>query len=185
MKRFPIIFLPAIILLAFFSCEEGADLILPPDIDFNTTLVETLPVSVTSTSEMSTSVILDATGDPEILKYVDKIKSYEVTELLFAIENYNAPTSAEIYFNGSVGFSSQAESQPTSSCSISQYNITHFAGTGDFVISTCKDTVTDAIAEAFTANDGMKIYMTGVFTGAPLDFDLKVTVKVKVTASPL
>lgn len=182
MKRFAHNFFSAFILLAFISCDEVKDL---ADIDFDSTLEKTLPVVVTSTSEMTTSIDLDATtADPEILKYADNIKNYEVTEILFAIENYNAPTEKEIYFDGTIGFSGLNDSQATSTCSISPLNVTHVNGTGNFVISTC-NTIVNGISDVFTVNNGVKIYMTGTFTDAPLAFDLKVTVKVKITANPL
>lgn len=184
MKRFAITFFPAIILLAFFSCDEEAGLELP-DIDFSTTLEKTIPVVVVNTSEMTTSVELDAaTADSEILKYANKIKNYEVTELRFAIENYNAGTEEEIYFDGTIGFSDLTDNQATSTCSISPLNVTHFAGTGNFEIIACTALINE-ISDVFTANNGVKLYMTGTFRDAPLEFDLKVTVKVKITANPL
>ncbi|MCK5104155.1 MAG: hypothetical protein KAR17_15120 [Cyclobacteriaceae bacterium] len=182
MKRFAISILPALFILALFSCDEVKVEELA-DIDFNTTLTKSLHVDVTSTNEMTSSIVLDATADPEIKKYADNIKNYEITELLFAIENYQADTEDEIYFDGNIGFSKKSENQATSSCSISFLNVTHWAGTGDFPISTCND-IMNGISALFTADNAVKIYMTGTFTGAPLSFDLKVTAKVKVTANP-
>lgn len=182
MKRFAINFFPACIILAFFSCDELDNL---GDISFNSTLEETLSIVVVDTNEMTTSIELDATtADSAILKYADKIKNYEVTELLFAIENYNAEIEEEIYFNGEIGFSKLTENQATSTCSISFLNVTHVNGTGNFSISACTALINE-ISDVFTANNSVKIYMTGTFTDAPLEFDLKVTVKVKITANPL
>jgi len=181
MKRLIINLFPSLLILMFFSCDKAEEL---GDIDFNTTLVKSLPVSVANTSEMTSSIVLDASTDPEIKKYTDKIKNYEITELLFAIENYIAPNEDEIYFNGEIGFSNKTENQATTTCSISPLNVTHVAGTGDFPISTC-NAIVNGISEVFTTDNAVKIYMTGAFTKAPLSFDLKVTVKVKVTANPL
>lgn len=181
MKRFAISFLPALGLFIFFSCDEVEDL---ADIDFTTTLEKTIAVTVPTTDEMTVSVVLDATSDPEILQYADKIKEYEVTELFFAIENYIAQTEDEIYFNGTFGFSDLAGNQATSTCSVSPLNVTHWVGTGNFDLSTC-NTIIAEISDVFTVDNGVKIYLTGTFTEAPFSFDLKVIVKVKVTANPL
>ncbi len=182
MKRFAINFFPAFIILAFFSCDELDNL---ADISFNSTLEKTLSVVVVSTNEMTTSIELDATtADSEILKYADKIKNYEVTELLFAIENYNDVTEDEIYFDGTIGFSDLTDNQASSTCSISPLNVTHFDGTGNFPVTACTALINE-ISDVFTANNGVKLYMTGTFTDAPLEFDLKVTVTVKITANPL
>ena len=172
--------LPAFLFLVLFSCDEVGNI---ADINIDTILVKSLPVVATTTNEMTYSVFLDATTDTEIKKHADKIKNYEITELLFAIENYQAGTGDEIYFDGNIGFSKKSESQETSSCAISPLNITHVAGTGAFPISTC-NTILNEISDIIKADNAVKIYMTGTFTKAPLSFDLKVTVKVKVTASP-
>ena len=182
MKRFAISILPALFILALFSCDEVKVEELA-DIDFNTTLTKSLHVDVTSTNEMTSSIVLDATADPEIKKYADKIKNYEITELLFAIENYQADTEDEIYFDGSIGFSKKSENTATSSCSVTNMPVTNWAGTGNFEIASCTSILND-ISVALTADNAVKIYMTGTFTDAPLTFDLKVTAKVKVTANP-
>ena len=181
MKKSAINFLSAILISALFSCDEVEQL---ADINFSTTLVKSLPVAVISTNEMTVSIVLDATTDPEIKKYADKIKKYEITEILFAIENYDAPTNDEIYFDGNFGFSKKSENKTTSSCAISPLNVTHVAGTGDFTISTC-DAIANGISTVFTADNAVKIYITGTFTNAPLSFDVKVTIKVEITANPL
>lgn len=181
MRKIILYSLPAFLILAIFSCDKVEEL---SDIDFNTTLVKTLPVAGTSTSEMTSTIVLDATSDKEIQKYADKIKNYEITELLFAIENYQADTGDEIYFDGSIGFSKKSENQATSLCSIGPLNITHVDGTGDFTIGNCDD-ILNEISAIFAADNAVKIYMIGKFSKATLTFDLKVTVKVKVTASPL
>ena len=181
MKKIRLYFLPAFIIISLFSCDKAEEL---SDINFNATLVKSLPVVGSTTNEMTSTIILDATSDPEIQKYADKIKNFEITELLFAIENYQADTGDEIYFDGSIGFSKKSENQPTSSCSISPLNITHVAGTGDFTIGNCDDIINE-ISAIFAADNAVKIYMIGTFSKATLTFDLKATVKVKITASPL
>jgi hypothetical protein len=164
-----------------FSCDKAEDL---TDVNFNVVLTKTLPVAVITTDDMTTSVILEATTDPEILKYADKIKRYEITELTFAIENYSAPTTTEIYFDGEIGFSKKTQNEATTSCAISPLNITHVAATGPFPISTCND-ILDGISVVFLADNAVKMYMTGTFTKEPVTFDLVVSAKVKITANPL
>jgi hypothetical protein len=171
--------LPMVLILG--SCEETKDLL---DVNFDTTLTKTIPVAAASTDEMTTFVTLDATSDPEIMKYASKIKSYEISELTFAVENYNTTITSEIYFNGVIGFSLIGESSPTKTCAISPLNITHVAGTGSFTVNPCTSLAND-IAELFAEDNAVKIYLKGAFTKAPLSFDFIVTVKAKVTANPL
>ena len=181
MKRlFNCIFL-ACLFVFIFSCDEVDKL---TDISFNVKLMKTLPVSVVSTNEMTTTIVLDATTDPEIQKYIDNIKGYEITELLFAIENYESSTGEEIYFNGQLGFSKKSQNSPSSSCAVDNLPVTHWAGTGNFDIDKCTTILTE-ISAILTTDNAAKIYMIGTFTKAPLSFDLKITTTAKVTASPL
>ena len=181
MKKSASYFLQACLIIGILSCDKVDDL---PDIDINATLSETLQIVVPNTNEMSTSTVLDATTNSDVNKHLDKIKKYEITELLFAIENYAAPNEDEIYFNGEIGFSKKTENRASVSCPVSNLPVTNFAGTGDFELSTCSDVLND-ISAILTADNAVKVYMTGSYTKAPASFDLKVTVKVKITASPL
>ena len=126
--------LSSLLLSMTISCDNVEKL---SEIDFPVTLTKTLPVVVSNTNELTTTVVLDATTHPEITKYLDNIKGYEITELLFAIDNYLAPTEDEVYFNGTIGFSEKTDNQPTSSCPAENVPITHWAGTGDFEIVKC------------------------------------------------
>ncbi len=181
MNKLSIIFISAFSLSTLLSCDEVEKF---TDVKFSSTISQSLPVAVTGTDEMTISIVLDATTDTEIKKYADKIKKYEIEEILFAIENYDAPTDDEIYFNGEIGFSNKSVQSASSSCTISPLNVTHVNGTGDFNISTC-DAIVGEISTIISDDNAIKIYMTGTFTNAPLSFRLKVTIKVAVTANPL
>lgn len=167
--------------VAFMTCDKVEEL---TDVNFNTTITTTLTVTAVNTNESTHSIVLDATSDAEIQKYASKIKNYEVTELMVAVQNYSSATAAEIYFNGDLGFGTKNSSQPSATCSISNLNITHVAGTGDFVINNCNAILSD-IGDLLIADNAMKIYLIGTFTQAPVTFNLKVTAKVKITANPL
>lgn len=172
----------SLLLVSLFSCENVE--IPGADITFPITLVKRLPVAATDTNEKTFTTTLDATSDAEIQKYLSKIKSYEITELLFGIENYASTIEDEIYFNGTMGFSKVTDSQASSTCALNNIPITHWAGTQDFPIGTC-DNILNEISKVFAEENAVKVYMTGTFTKAPLSFDLKVTVKAKITANPL
>ncbi len=169
-------------LLLFFSNCDNADKLA--DVKFDVTLYATLPVAAATTDPIKESIVIDAATDPEIMKYLDKIKGYEITELLFSIEDYNSSLEDEIYFNGDIGFSRIIDANPFKKCSVQFLNVTHWAGTGYFDIDLCNDLFNE-IGEMLLADDGVKIYLTGSFDKAPLTFNLKVKVKMKVTANPL
>ncbi len=165
----------------FYTCDKVKDL---ADVNFDTDVVTTLAIASSNTNNQTFTTVLDATSDSEISKYASKIKGYEVREIWFAIENYASAAEGEIYFNGDLGFSSKDKNTPDASCSVSNLNVTHWTGTGEFQINNCNSTLSE-IAEAFSQDNAVKVYMTGSFTKAPLNFNLKIRMKVKVTANPL
>jgi hypothetical protein len=168
-------------LIFLFSCEETKDL---ANIDFNTTVEKTLPVTASDTDEMSYSILLDATDDSQIDQYADKIVGYEVNALFIEVINYSATIEDEIYFNGKLGFSGKADSSPAETCEINNLNITHVANTGKFEINPCNSILAD-IAAMLTNENAVKVYLVGSFSKATLTFDLVITADVKVTANPL
>jgi hypothetical protein len=167
--------------VVFMTCDKVEEL---TDVNFNTTVTTTLTVTAVNTNESTHSIVLDAASDAEIQKYASKIKKYEVTELMVAVQNYSSATTAEIYFNGDLGFGAKNSTQPSTECSISNLNITHVAGTGDFALNNCNSILSD-IGELLIVDNAVKIYLKGTFSQAPLTFNLKVTAKVKITANPL
>ena len=170
-----------LLIVLFFSCDEIESL---ADIDFPVTLTKSHPFEVTTTDEMTTTIVLDATTNSEVKKYVNNIKSYRVTELLFAIENYAAESQDDIFFDGVMGVSKKSENQPSSTCQVNDLNITQKAKEGNFEITNCSDVV-NKMSSLLKQENAINIYLIGEFTKAPLEFDLKVTATVTVTANPL
>ena len=170
-----------LVLVSLLSCDNVE--IPGADITFPVTLTKKLPVTAADTNENTFTTTIDASSDSEVKKNLSKIKGYEITELLFGIENYSSALEDEIYFNGTIGFSKVNASQASSTCALNNIPITHWAGTQDFPIGTCDDLLNE-ISKVFTEEHAVKIYMTGTFTKAPLSFDLKITVKAKITVSP-
>jgi hypothetical protein len=181
MKRILIVVLSLLTTLNFTSCDETKDAL---DIDFETEVTGSLKIVAVNTNENTYTLVLDATSDPEILKYASKIKSYEVQELALAVENYSAANQDDNYLNGDLGFSSSSDSEPKASCSFSNLNVKHIANTGYSTYNDCNKTVAQ-IATALTSDNSVKIYLVGSLTVAPSQFDLKLRVKLKVTANPL
>ena len=171
----------AAFLLFMSNCDNAGN---PADVTFEVTLPATLQIAAPTTAEITESVVLDATADPEIQKYLDKIKGYEITQMQFSIEDYDSSTGDEIYFSGNIGFSRIIDVKPFKTCLIQNMPVTHWAGTGYFDIDTCNDLFNE-VSDLLLSDNGIKIYLTGTFSNAPLSFTLRVRIKVKVTANPL
>ncbi len=179
------IVLPALLFLlciSFINCDETKDAL---DVNFTTNISTTMSVAAATTDEDTYSIVLNATSDPEIQKYADKIKNVEVTKLVIAIENYQyKDEDAEIYFNGELGFGSVTASTPSGTCEISFLNITHVKNTGEFEINDCNNQLSN-IASKLLADNAVKVFLIGSVTAAPMSFDMKIVATVKITANPL
>jgi hypothetical protein len=181
MKRISIFILLLLVSLSFTSCDQAKDAL---DVNFDTEVTGTMKVVATNNDDNTYTLLLDVTTDSEIQQYASKIKNYEVEELALAVENYSSTSQDDNYFNGNLGFSATADSQPVSTCSFSNLNVKHIAGTGYATYNDCNNLL-DQIATTLTEENAAKIYLVGSLTVAPSQFDMLVRVKLKVTANPL
>ena len=183
MKQLKTLALAAFCLILIPRCDEVTQL---ADLDFPVTLSESIPVDAQDTQEYTSTIVLDATTDPDIKEYVNNIKSYEVTKLTFAIENYSSSVQGDINFSGYIGFGSKGSNQPAETCPANNIPVTVWATTnkGMFELDNCT-MLSNRIGQFLKNENAVKIYMSGTFTDAPVSFDLKVTATVKVTANPL
>ncbi len=174
-----------ILSLNFSSCEEANQL---TGVNFDTDLVFTVPVAELNNGSdisYSTSLLLDAATNPDIKKYANKIRSIEVLMMEFAIEDYTTIINDEIYLkNGSFGLSDQSSTKAQASCNVDALPITHWAGTGYFKVDSCNSTL-NSIGSYLTKDQMVKIYVDGILTKAPVSFNLKVHMKVRVVADAL
>ncbi len=180
-----LLFAPVILSVFLSDCEQVKELAA---ISFNTNLEFSIPVtelSIGSNINYDESMILDANNNPEIRKYTGKIRNIEVQTMEFAIEDYSSTVDEEIYMNnGVIGFGDKSSSVSTSTCNVDAIPVTHWAGTGFFEFSDCNSTLS-FIGNALSDQQAVIIFIQGTLTKAPVSFNLKVRMKVKVTATTL
>ncbi len=171
--------------LTISGCEQTNEL---KAVDFNTDLNFSVPVSeLTNGTNISydQSLILDATTNPEIKEYADRIRDIKVLSMEFAIENYTTMIPDEIYLNNAVfGFGAKTSTTPQSSCNVDALPVTHWADTGFFQFDSCNSTF-NAVGDFLTSEQAVKFYIKGTFTKAPVSFVLIVRMNVRVTATAL
>jgi hypothetical protein len=174
---------PVLFLMAWFftRCDNASELL---DVTFETEVTGTMSVAAKDDAENRYEMIIDATSDEEVAQYVDKIKDYEIVAMDLAIENYSATTDDDNYFNGTLGFGATTSTEPSATCAVNNLNIKHIAGTGYATYNDCDDVFTQAAA-TLTADNQLKLYMTGTVSVAPCEFDLLIRLSLKVTANPL
>jgi hypothetical protein len=179
------LFVPFIAGLVFLGCNQVNELAA---VDFNTELNFSVGVTELSAGDninYNESLILDASANPEIKKYGSKIRSIEVQSMEFAIDDYTTIVTDEIYLNDAVfGFGDKSSIDPEATCNVDALPVTHWAGTDYFKFDSCNGTL-NAIENALSKDQFVKVFIKGTLTKAPVSFSLKVRMKVRVTATPL
>ncbi len=174
-----------IAVLTISGCDQAGEL---KGVEFDTDLNFSVPVAELTNGtniKYDQSIILDATTNPEIKKYADKIRSIQVQSMEFAIEDYTTMIPDEIYLTNTVfGFGAKTSTSPQSSCNVDALPVTHWADTGFFRFDSCNSTF-NALSNFLTGEQAAKFYIKGTFTKAPVSFKLKVHMKVSVAATAL
>jgi hypothetical protein len=162
-----------LILIAFSlsSCDllDKAD-----DVNFDATLEETID---------SETITLDATSDPDINEYKNKITGFTVKKVSYQIVGYDGPSNGT--FSGTLSFGDASTTTPTVAASISNLNFqTANAAQTIFDIQINQADV-DKIAALLKDDKAVKIYLNGTLSATPLYATVRVILEVSVKADAL
>jgi hypothetical protein len=171
------------IAFAFTSCNlfDKAD-----DVTFTTTLDQTFNVdeeAEATDKAYSQQLVVDATADPQINKYKNKIKRFTVNKVTYKIINYSG---GEITFNnGSVSFSSSGASIADVVATISNLDLQAAYNSGtEYELTLSPDAITK-IQNYLKASKAVKVYLAGTLSQTPVAFDVEVKLDLKVESGVL
>ena len=164
------------IIFSFTSCEKIDDL---TDVKFDTTVSENIDVTITPTKGVTTfdeEVVIDLKdGSGDINDYLQYIKEIDVKEFQyeFISTTSDATISADLFVDGVKYLSIQ---------DMSLYQLVQ--NTETYIIEVQEDL--DKIAVKLESNKKMTIRYKGeITTDETLDFRIKVTSKLGITADPI
>lgn len=146
------------------------DVTLPLDFVIDEQLVSQNPVAY------SDIAILDATDDPEVAKYKDKIREIRLNKITYEISNFAAP-GAVSFTNGSLKLAS-GETLVTAS-SIPLQN------TPETELTTVNQAGFNAFATDILGDKQVGVNLDGTFSNTPVAFTLTAHFYVTVTADAL
>ena len=156
----------------FTSCDD--DIL---DVDFNTTVSQTIPIHVNQDQETVNESAVLSLDNSDTNKYLKKIKDVEITKLTYIITNFTGDTT------GSVNVDFKADDLVLK--------------TEGFIVKNANDNVTvfeitdvdklNAMANLLKTNKSVSVGITGecVNKENSMDFNVEVTANLKVTANPL
>lgn len=169
--------------LAIGSCDllDKAD-----DVNFDTTLEET--INITEESEGTNvaygeTITLDATSDPDINEYKNKITEFKVNKVSYQIVSYDGPSNAT--FSGTIAFGDVSTTTPTVSAVISNFNFQTANAAQTIFDLPINQADIDKIAGLLKDDKAVKIYLNGTLSSTPLYCTALVILEVSVKADAL
>jgi hypothetical protein len=150
------------------------------DVSFNTEFEESFVVNNSPAGTYSDVITLDATSDPEVNKYKEKIKGITVNKITYKVSNYDGPTG--VLFSGDVLFGAGGA---LGSVEISDLNLTTASSSGEeFELNLTQDAV-DKVANQLKDDKSVSVTMAGTFSDGPVSCVIELKVNAKVTADAL
>jgi hypothetical protein len=167
---------------ALTGCDELGDVTL------NEPITTSITVDETTTGEnrsFTKSVDLDATTNPEIEKYREKVKSFTVNKVIFKVKNYSGQASSTPLSKVSYTAKGAAVSTAIEIASISNFDIKAAADAGTETELVVSNAHLQAMATILKNDMAITFYMDGSLTKTPVKFTVEFTIDATIVANAL
>ncbi len=125
---------------------------------------------------------LNALDNKDIRDNLDKVKSWSVEKVSYALKNYQGDPSTT--FSDTFGFSPSSSGSASITIAVSGVNLNDLNnGSKQALALSSNDLAT--MASWFEKDNALKVYMTGTLSQGPVSFDLVVYAKIKIRAKVL
>ena len=173
----------ALITTLFSACDllDKAD-----DVSFDATVDETIIVTEENEGtnvSYNKIVTLDATADPDINKYKNKLSGFTVKKVSYQVTNFNGPESAR--FSGTMSFGEASQTTATVAVTVTNLNLQQAFNSGQVLDLPINQADVDAIAGVLKNDKAVKLYLDGLLSATPLTCSIKVILDVSVKADAL
>ncbi|MEQ9592016.1 MAG: hypothetical protein RLN86_05425 [Cyclobacteriaceae bacterium] len=169
--------------MLFSSCDlfDKAD-----DISLTRDLTQTLNVSESNSGtdlSYSKSFIIDATTDPEVDKYKDKINEVEVNKITYKISNFVGTSGTT--FSGDLKFAQASASTFTIAATINNLDLSQASSSGTSFDLDFSPTDVSTIAGLLKNDKSVQVQLSGTLSEGPASFSVEVTINATITADAL
>lgn len=176
-----------IVMVSFTTLFVACDLLDDADdIDFDATLEQSINVTEASTGtnvNYAETIILDATDDPDIDEYKDKITGFTINKVSYQITGFDG--TAGTTFTGTLSFGDASLATSTVSATITNLNLQTANSSGQIFDLTISQADVDKVAALLKDDKAVKIYLDGVLSNTPLYCTVRVILEVTVKADAL
>ncbi len=163
--------LAMVILLASCNLFDKVD-----DVSFTTEFEDSFVVNNAPAGTYSDVITLDATSDPEVSKYKEKIKGITLNKITYRVTNFDGPTGTT--FSGNALFGTNG------ALGIVEISNLNLASTEELELNLTQDTV-DKVANQLKDDKKVTVTFAGTFSSGPVSCVIELKVNAKVTADAL
>ena len=176
-----------IVLVSFTILFTSCDLFdKVDDVNFDATLEETISITEESTGTnvaYSETILLDATSDPDIDQYKDKISGFTIKKVSYQVTSFDGASVST--FSGTLAFGDASLNTSTVSATITNLNLQQAYTSGQIYELTFNQADADKIATMLKEDKAVKIYLNGTLSQTPVYCLVNVIVDVSVKADAL
>ena len=156
------------------------------DVNFDTSLEQTINITEESTGTnvaYSETILLDATSDPDIDEYKDKISGFTIKKVSYQVTSFDGASVST--FSGTLAFGDASLTTSTVSATITNLNLQQAYTSGQIFELTFNQADADKIAALLKDDKAVKIYLNGTLSQTPVYAIVNVIVDVSVKADAL
>lgn len=153
------------------------------DVSFNASFDESFTITNAPAGTLEKSIVVDATTDPEVNKYKEKITSIVINEITYKVTDYDGPSTAT--FSGDAVFGTSSDTDAFGSVEISSLNLSNASSTGQEFQLSLAQTEVDAIAAQLKNNSTVTVTFAGTLSEGPASFKIQVKVDATIEADAL
>ena len=182
LNAFSLIVLGSLTIL-FTSCDlfDSVD-----DVDFDATLEQTINITEESTATdvaYTKTIILDATSDPDINDYKEKIKGFTIKKISYQVTSFTGASLST--FSGNLAFGDASLATSAVAATITNLNLQQAFTSATLYELTFNQADVDKIEALLLDDKAVKIYLTGTLSQTPVICDVNIIVEVSVKADVL
>ena len=174
-------------LLGMLTLLAGCDLFKDiDDVSFDSTLSENIVVSESNTGTSvanSEIIVLDATTDPDINQYKDKIKGIKINKISYQVVTFSA--TDPVTLSGTISFGESTTNSPTVIASVASLNLKEAFVNGTVYELPVQQADIDKISALLKDDKAVKIYLNSVLSKTPVSFTIELIMDVTVEADAL
>lgn len=133
--------------------------------------------------QYSSTAMLSADSDDDVRGNLSKIKDWSVIELSYSVRNFEVDPA--VTFSAEVGFSKSSASSASFTASFSEIIFSEITDDRRKYIINLSESQLDTMSTWLDEDHVLKVYIDGIISEGPAEFDLKIHIDIRVKVKGL